>query len=218
MATPLWTFSHAVQKLTRGRPRDSSDRNSKRATCRFAISSVAFRGKLNTARAMRGSPNMLRAAILTVSDRSSQGLRNDASGPKLVEMLQSIGMDVAWSAVVPDEKDAISQMLISWADEGGADLILTTGGTGLSPRDVTPEATMAVVQRLVPGMAEAMRLASLRKTPHAMISRAVAGVRGRTLIINLPGSPKGALENLDAVLPALEHAIAKIQGDPSECA
>ena len=167
---------------------------------------------------MPGSPNMLRAAILTVSDRSSQGLRNDASGPKLVEMLQSVGMDVAWSAVVPDEKDAISQMLISWADESGADLILTTGGTGLSPRDVTPEATMAVVQRLVPGMAEAMRLASLRKTPHAMISRAVAGVRGRTLIINLPGSPKGALENLDAVLPALEHAIAKIQGDPSECA
>src|SRR5271157_340298 len=218
MATPLWTFSRAVQKLTRGRPRDSSDRNWKRATCRFAISSVAFRVKLNTARAMPGSPNMLRAAILTVSDRSSQGLRNDASGPKLVEMLQSIGMDVAWSAVVPDEKDAISQMLISWADEGGADLILTTGGTGLSPRDVTPEATMAVVQRLVPGMAEAMRLASLRKTPHAMISRAVAGVRGRTLIINLPGSPKGALENLDAVLPALEHAIAKIQGDPSECA
>ena len=109
-------------------------------------------------------------------------------------------------------------MLISWADESGADLILTTGGTGLSPRDVTPEATMAVVQRLVPGMAEAMRLASLRKTPHAMISRAVAGVRGKTLIINLPGSPKGAIENLEAVLPALEHAIAKIQGDPSECA
>ena len=100
---------------------------------------------------MRGSPNMLRAAILTVSDRSSQGLRNDASGPKLVEMLQSVGMDVAWSGIVPDDKDAIGQMLISWADEGGADLILTTGGTGLSPRDVTPEATMAVVQRLVPG-------------------------------------------------------------------
>jgi molybdopterin adenylyltransferase len=160
---------------------------------------------------------MLRAAILTVSDRSAQGLRNDASGPKLGEMLQSLGMEVAWSAVVPDDENAISEMLISWADEGGVDLILTTGGTGLSPRDVTPEATMAVVHRLVPGMAEAMRLASLRKTPHAMISRALAGVRGRTLIINLPGSPKGAVENLEAVLPALEHAIAKIQGDPSEC-
>ncbi|MGB6064869.1 MAG: MogA/MoaB family molybdenum cofactor biosynthesis protein [Desulfomonilaceae bacterium] len=161
---------------------------------------------------------MLRAAILTVSDRSAQGLRSDSSGPQLVGVLQSAGIDVPWSAVVPDDKDAISSKLISWADENGADLILTTGGTGLSPRDVTPEATVAVVERLVPGMAEAMRLASLRKTPHAMISRAVAGVRGRTLIINLPGSPKGALENLEAVLPALEHAIAKIQGDPSECA
>ncbi len=169
-------------------------------------------------RATRGSPRMLRAAILTVSDRSAQGLRDDTSGPKLVEMLQSLGMDVAFSGVVPDEKDAISETLISWADEGRADLILTTGGTGLSPRDVTPEATMAVVRRLVPGMAEAMRQASLRKTPHAMISRAVAGVRGTTLIINLPGSPKGAMENLEAVLPALEHAIAKIKGDPSECA
>ncbi len=161
---------------------------------------------------------MLRAAILTVSDRSAQGLRSDASGPQLIGMLQSAGIDVPWSAVVPDEKEAISSKLISWADENGADLILTTGGTGLSPRDVTPEATMAVVERLVPGMAEAMRLAGLPKTPHAMISRAVAGVRGRTLIINLPGSPKGALENLQAVLPALEHAISKIQGDPSECA
>ncbi len=166
---------------------------------------------------VRGSPKMLRAAILTVSDRSAQGLRNDASGPKLIEMLQSLGIEVAWSAVVPDDEDAISKMLISWADDSGADLILTTGGTGLSPRDVTPEATMAVVERFVPGMAEAMRMASLRKTPHAMISRAVVGVRGTTLIINLPGSPKGAIENLEAVLPALEHAIAKIQGDPSEC-
>jgi molybdenum cofactor synthesis domain-containing protein len=108
--------------------------------------------------------------------------------------------------------------LIKWADDQQADLIITTGGTGLSPRDVTPEATTAVVQRLIPGMAEAMRATSLLKTPHAMISRAVAGVRGKTLIVNLPGSPKGAIENLEAVLPALKHAIAKIQGDPSECA
>jgi molybdopterin adenylyltransferase len=161
---------------------------------------------------------MLRAAILTVSDRSAQGLREDASGPRLVQMIQSLGMDVAWTAVVPDDTDAISEMLIFWADQDHADLILTTGGTGLSPRDVTPEATMVAVDRLVPGMAEAMRLASLKKTPHAMISRAVVGVRGTTLIINLPGSPNAAAENLDVVLPALEHAIAKIKGDPSECA
>jgi molybdopterin adenylyltransferase len=161
---------------------------------------------------------MLRAGILTVSDRSSQGLRPDASGPELETLLRSRGIDVDWTAVVPDDQADIGKMLVLWTDEHQADLILTTGGTGLSPRDVTPEATMAVVERLVPGMAEAMRYASMQKTPHAMISRAVAGVRGRTLIINLPGSPKGAVENLEAVLPALNHAIAKIQGDQSECA
>lgn len=160
---------------------------------------------------------MLRAGVLTISDRSSQGLREDASGPQLAEMLRQQEIEVVWTAVVPDEEREISQALSRWADENNADLILTSGGTGLSPRDVTPEATMAVVQRLVPGMAEAMRAASLLKTPHAMISRAVAGVRGKTLIINLPGSPKGAVENLEAVMPALKHAIAKIQGDPSEC-
>jgi molybdenum cofactor synthesis domain-containing protein len=161
---------------------------------------------------------MLRAGIVTVSDRSSQGLRKDSSGPGLVEALESRGIKVEWTEVVPDEVVEISKVLTRIADINGADLILTTGGTGLSPRDVTPEATIAVVDRLVPGMAEAMRAASLAKTPHAMISRAVVGVRGKTLIINLPGSPRGALENLDVVLPALEHAIAKIQGDPSECA
>lgn len=160
---------------------------------------------------------MLRAGVLTISDRSSQGLREDASGPQLAEMLRQHGIEVVRTAVVPDEEREISQALSRWADENSADLILTSGGTGLSPRDVTPEATMAVVQRLIPGMAEAMRAASLLKTPHAMISRAVAGVRGKTLIINLPGSPKGAIENLEAVIPALKHAIAKIQGDPSEC-
>ncbi len=133
-------------------------------------------------------------------------------------MLRQHGIEVVWTAVVPDEENEIRRVLTQWADENSADLILTSGGTGLSPRDVTPEATMAVVHRLVPGMAEAMRSASMSKTPHAMISRAVAGVRGKTLIINLPGSPKGAIENLEAVLPALKHAIDKIQGDPSECA
>lgn len=160
----------------------------------------------------------LRAGILTVSDRSSQGLREDSSGPELEVMLRSRGFEVAWTAVVPDEEEEIGKVLISWADENRADLILTTGGTGLSPRDVTPEATIAVSQRLVPGFAEAMRAESLKKTPHAMISRAVAVVRGRTLIINLPGSPRGAKENLEVVLPALDHAISKIQGDPTECA
>jgi molybdopterin adenylyltransferase len=161
---------------------------------------------------------MLRAGVLTISDRSSQGLREDASGPQLADVLRQHEIEVVWTAVVPDEERDIGRALIEWADEKLADLIITTGGTGLSPRDVTPEATTAVVQRLIPGMAEAMRAASLLKTPHAMISRAVAGMRGKTLIINLPGSPKGAIENLEAVLPALKHAIAKIQGDPSECA
>ncbi len=161
---------------------------------------------------------MLHAGIITVSDRSAQGLRKDSSGPGLVELLESHGIRVEWTEVVPDEEPQIRSVLTHLADVNGADLILTTGGTGLSPRDVTPEATLAVVDRLVPGMAEAMRAASLAKTPHAMISRAVAGVRGKTLIINLPGSPRGALENLQVVLPALEHAVAKIQGDPSECA
>ena len=161
---------------------------------------------------------MLRAGILTVSDRSSQGLREDTSGPELADLLRSHGVVVAWTAVCPDDEVEIQEILVNWADENAADLILTTGGTGLSPRDVTPEATMAVVKRVIPGMAEAMRAASMKKTHHAMLSRAIAGVRGRTLIINLPGSPKGAKENLEAVMPALEHAIAKIQGDPSECA
>ena len=161
---------------------------------------------------------MLHAGIVTVSDRSAQGLRKDSSGPGLAAFLESQGIRVQWTEVVPDEEAEIRRVLIHLADVNGADLILTTGGTGLSPRDVTPEATLAVVGRLVPGMAEAMRAASLAKTPHAMISRAVAGVRGKTLIINLPGSPRGALENLQVVSPALEHAIVKIQGDPSECA
>lgn len=161
---------------------------------------------------------MLRAGILTVSDRSSQGLREDAAGPALADLLESRGIRAEWMAVVPDDRRKIGEVLISWADEERADLIVTTGGTGLSPRDVTPEATVEVIERTVPGMSEAMRSASMSQTPHAMISRAVAGVRGTTLIINLPGSPKGAVENLEVVLPAVEHAVGKIQGDPTECA
>ncbi len=160
---------------------------------------------------------MLRAAILTVSDRASTGSREDAAGPALSDFVQKHGIEVRSSAVVPDDVQQIARKLAEWADGGDFDLILTTGGTGVAPRDVTPEATQSILDRTIPGMAEAMRAASLKKTPHAMISRAVAGIRNRALIINLPGSPKGAVENLEAVLPALEHAVAKIQGDPSDC-
>ncbi len=156
--------------------------------------------------------------ILTVSDRSSRGSRPDSSGPALVEKLAGAGLNVTQTAIVPDEVSEISRVLVEWSDDKCLDLILTTGGTGLSPRDVTPEATMQVITRIIPGMAEVMRAVSLSKTPNAMISRAIAGVRGATLIINLPGSPKGAIENLEAVLPAIPHAIAKIQGDPTDCA
>ncbi len=161
---------------------------------------------------------MLRVAVLTVSDRSSEGTRPDASGPALVEKVSRLSWQVVKTAVCPDDEARIRECLIQWADDGVADLILTTGGTGLAPRDVTPEATQAVVTRLVPGIPEAMRASSLAKTPHAVISRAIAGVRSQALIINLPGSPKAAIENLEAVAAALEHAVSKIQGDPSDCA
>jgi len=149
----------------------------------------------------------LRFGILTVSDRSSRGERADASGPALVEIVQSSGWYVTQQAVVPDNVSEIQDMLKTWADSEEMDVILTTGGTGFAPRDVTPEATRSVVERLTPGLDEAMRAASLQVTPHAMLSRAVSGIRNRTLIINLPGSPKGARENLQMVIPTLEHAV-----------
>ena len=149
-----------------------------------------------------------RVGVLTVSDRSSRGEREDVSGPVLVRTVtETLGFSVAQYAIVPDEQDRIEATLCDWADGLQLDLILTTGGTGFAPRDVTPEATMAVVERPAPGLAEAMRSASLSVTPHAMLSRAVAGIRGRTLIINLPGSPKAARENLDTVAPALRHGL-----------
>lgn len=157
-------------------------------------------------------------AVVTVSDRGSRGERLDTSGDVLVELLRNEGYEVLHRTVVPDEMAQISDTLRGYADTEKVALIVTTGGTGVAPRDVTPEATLAVVDRTLPGMAEAMRAASLLKTPHAMISRAVVGIRGTTLIVNLPGSPGGALENLQVILPALPHALSKIQGDPSECA
>ena len=159
----------------------------------------------------------MRAAILTLSDRCSTGEREDGSGPALRGWLEQRGVTVSCSEVVPDEAQLISDKLAQWADSGDFDLILTTGGTGVSPRDVTPEATERIVDRLLPGFGEVMRMESLKKTANAIISRAVAGIRKNTLIINLPGSPKGATENISFVWPAVPHAVAKIQGDPEEC-
>ncbi|MDR3579354.1 MAG: MogA/MoaB family molybdenum cofactor biosynthesis protein [Oryzomonas sp.] len=159
----------------------------------------------------------MRAAILTLSDKGARGERVDESGPALAAWLAEKGVCTVQAEVIPDDFGQIVAVLGAWADADKADLILTTGGTGVSPRDVTPEATMKVVERLIPGIGELMRLKSLEKTPMASLSRAVAGVRGQTLIINLPGSPKGALENLEAVWPVIGHAVEKIRGDEGDC-
>jgi molybdopterin adenylyltransferase len=160
---------------------------------------------------------MMRAAILTLSDKGARGERVDESGPALAAWLAEKGVETVKAEVIPDEFELIVSLLSEWCDCDLADIILSTGGTGVSPRDVTPEATMQVVERLIPGMGELMRLKSLEKTPMASLSRAVAGIRGRTLIINLPGSPKGARENLEAVWPVIGHAVEKIRGDQSDC-
>ncbi len=159
-----------------------------------------------------------KAVILTISDRGSRGERKDTSGPEIAGLLRQTGMEIVGQQIIPDEKELIRSALIAWSDGDKTDLILTTGGTGVSPRDVTPDATQEVIDREIPGMAEEMRRRSVVITPRAMISRAVAGIRGRTLIINLPGSPKGATENLAVLLPALAHTIEKIKGDERDCA
>ncbi len=159
----------------------------------------------------------MRVAILTLSDKGSQGKRTDESGPALAAWLANRGVRTVASAMIADEIAQIMATLIAWSDANTADLILTTGGTGVSPRDVTPEATARILDRQIPGLGELMRLKSLEKTPTAALSRAIAGIRNRSLIINLPGSPRGAVENLTAAWPAIPHAIEKIRGDQSDC-
>ena len=160
---------------------------------------------------------MFTAGILTISDKGARGERQDRSGETIREILSSMDVSIANYDIVPDEKELIAEKLAKWADEGGLDVLLTTGGTGLTPRDITPEATLSVLDRIVPGFAEAMRAESLRKTPMAMLSRAVAGTRGKCLIINLPGSPKAVRECLEVILPALPHAVETLKGQAGEC-
>jgi molybdopterin adenylyltransferase len=160
---------------------------------------------------------MFRAGILTVSDKGAAGEREDTAGPALKELLDPECFAVTSYRVVPDEYGQIVAALVAWSDQDKLDLILTCGGTGPAPRDLTPESTLAVAERLVPGIPEAMRAAGAAKTPHAMLSRGVAVIRGTTLIINLPGSLRGATESLEAVLPALPHALEKIKGSPADC-
>jgi molybdopterin adenylyltransferase len=160
---------------------------------------------------------VITAGVITVSDRGSRGEREDISGKEIRKLLEGISIKVVYYEVIPDEKDIIINKLVEYSDRKKLDLIVTTGGTGVSPRDVTPDATFEVIEKEVPGMSEAMRRESAALTPHAMISRAVTGVRKNSLIINLPGSPKGVRENLAVVLPALRHTIEKIKGDDSEC-
>jgi molybdopterin adenylyltransferase len=157
----------------------------------------------------------MRVAILTTSDAGARGEREDTSGAAIRELVEPLGAEIAAYEVIPDEQGQIAAVLCRWSDEDGIDLILTTGGTGLGPRDVTPEATLSVLDRLAPGLAEAMRAEGLRHTPMASLSRAVAGVRGRTLIINLPGSEAGVRESLGAILGVLQHAVALLTGAPS---
>lgn len=159
---------------------------------------------------------MITVAVFTMSDKGSRGEREDLSGPLIVDMLKSIGADLKHYEIIPDEKDLIKKKLIEYC--GYVDLILTTGGTGLAPRDVTPDATLEIIDREVAGIAELMLFEGFKKTRRAALSRAIAGVKANTLIINLPGSPKAVHENLDIILDIIPHAIEKIKGDISECA
>jgi molybdenum cofactor synthesis domain-containing protein len=163
-------------------------------------------------------PQPFSCAVLTMSDKGSRGERLDESGAMLQDLLQGEGYHLQAYKMVPDQIEAITSALVQWVDEERIDLIVTTGGTGVSPSDVTPEAMRLILDREIPGMGEAMRAASLLKTPHAILSRAMAGIRKRSLIINLPGSTRAARENIEVLLPALPHALDKIQGGASDCA
>jgi len=160
---------------------------------------------------------MIQTGILTISDKGSQGLRADDGGPKIRTLLPSDLFEVQTTAIIPDEIPSIVDTLVEWADRKKLDLIFTTGGTGLSPRDITPEATSRILEREIPGMAEAMRLEGLKYTHFAQLSRAKVGVRGETLIINLPGGLKAIEEMMPVILPVIPHALEKIKGDPSDC-
>ena len=162
--------------------------------------------------------NQIASGVLTISDKGSRGERYDESGKTAAELLENAGFSCLIKEIIPDNRKQIADKLIDWADNKKLSLIVTSGGTGLSPSDVTPQAMQEVIDYEVPGMSEAMRAASLKKTPHAMISRAIAGVRGVCLIINLPGSPGGVKDNLSIVLPALWHAVSKLNGDTADCA
>ena len=164
--------------------------------------------------------SMFSVGILTISDKGSRGEREDLSGPEIAEIISESELPAKVEAyeVIPDEEERITQKLIDYVDQKNLDLILTTGGTGLSPRDVTPEATRKVLDKEIPGIAEAMRAEGMKLTPMAMLSRAASGIRCRSLIVNLPGSPRAVRENLTVILPVLKHALEKIQGDPADCA
>ena len=159
---------------------------------------------------------MIRAAVITVSDKGAAGLRQDLSGPLLQEMLRKTGAEIVHYTIIPDEGEQIRGLLIQLADEQGVELIITTGGTGPAPRDVTPEATLQVIEREMPGLAEVLRMEGYRKTPLAVISRGVAGIRGRTLIVNLPGSPRAVREGMEVLTPILPHALQMLRGEDLE--
>ncbi|MEW6188306.1 MAG: MogA/MoaB family molybdenum cofactor biosynthesis protein [Thermodesulfobacteriota bacterium] len=160
---------------------------------------------------------MIQTGILTVSDRGAQGIREDKGGPQIQALLPRDLYQIEATGIVPDEIPAIVNILVEWSDQKKLDLILTTGGTGLSPRDLTPEATRRVLEREIPGMAEAMRAEGMKHTPFAQLSRGMVGVRGQTLIVNLPGGIKAIEEMLPVILPAFPHALEKIKGDPADC-
>jgi len=167
---------------------------------------------------MPQSDNLIRVGIITLSDSAFRGERVDRSGPEIYKILTEVGgYSVEAKEVIPDDEDMIVNALVRFSDELSLDLILTTGGTGLYPRDVTPEATKRVIEREVPGIPELMRLEGLKSTPHAALSRAVSGIRGKTLIVNLPGSVRAVRESLMAILPVLKHAVEKVSGDSSPC-